>query len=326
MEGREAKQNIKLGIFVVGGIALFLIVIFYLGKEGNVFNKTYTVSAIFKNVEGLNQGDNVWLSGVKIGTVKQVQIVAEGKVIVDFSIRGSQTQFIKKDATAFVGSDGFVGSKIVVIRPGSAAESISDNDTINALSPADTQDLINIAKEVGSTARSITDDLKLMSARLKRGEGLFGELLHDGPASRDLRGAISALKETGEKANRVTANAEKILAEVNNGDGLINKLITDTAYANTFENTLQNIGEVGKNSKVISENLEDMIAKMSRGDNAIGVLLTDTAFARKLKSTLENAKSASAKLDENMEALQHNFLLRGYFRRQKKAEEKRKRD
>jgi phospholipid/cholesterol/gamma-HCH transport system substrate-binding protein len=51
-------------------------------------------------------------------------------------------------------------------------------------------------------------------------------------------------------------------------------------------------------------------------------LLTDTAFARKLKSTLSNAKSASAKLDENMEALQHNFLLRGYFRKQKKAQEK----
>jgi phospholipid/cholesterol/gamma-HCH transport system substrate-binding protein len=324
MDGKEARQNVKLGIFVVGGVVLFLVAIFYLGREGNVFNKTFTISAIFKNVEGLNQGDNVWLSGVKIGTVKRVQVVAEGKVVVDLSLKRSQTQFVKKDATAFVGTEGFVGSKIVIIKPGAHKEAIQDYDTINTLSPVDTQDLINLAKDVGFTTRSLADDLKLISGRLKNGEGVFGELLRDGPASRDLRDAISALKQTGEKASRVTANAEKMLSEVNNGDGLINKLLTDTGYAQTFQNTIQNIGEVGKNSKVISQNLEEMIAKMSSGDNAIGVLLTDTAFAKKLKNTLENAKSASAKMDENMEALQHNFLLRGYFRKQKKAQEKKK--
>lgn len=324
MESREVRQNIKLGSFVVGGIVLFFLVLFYLGKENNVFNKTFTISAVFKNVEGLNEGDNVWLSGVKIGTVKRVQIAAEGRVIVDLLLKDKQNQFIKRNATAFVGSDGFVGSKIVVIRPGTGNEVIQDQDTINALSPADTQELINLAKEVGSTTKSITDDLKLISARLNNGEGIFGELLRDGPASRDLRDAISALKETGEKANRVTANAEKLLSDVNNGDGLINKLITDTAYAQTFETTLKNIGEVGKNSKKISQDLQGMIDKMNSGDNAISVLLADTAFAHKLKSTLDNAKSASIKLDENMEAMQHNFLLRGYFKKQKKAEEKKK--
>ncbi|HEY3429070.1 MAG TPA: MlaD family protein [Cyclobacteriaceae bacterium] len=324
MESKEVKQNIKLGAFVVGGIVLFFAVLFYLGKESNIFNKTFTVSAVFKNVEGLNEGDNVWLSGVKIGTVKRVQIVAEGQVIVDLSLKDNQNQFIKKDATAFVGSDGFVGSKIVVIRPGAGSEIIQDQDTINALSPTDTQELINIAKEIGSTTRAITDDLKLISARLNKGEGIFGELLRDGPASHDLREAITALKETGQKANRVTANAEKLLSDVNNGDGLINKLITDTAYARTFETTLKNIGEVGKNSKKISQDLQGMIDKMNSGDNAISVLLADSAFAHKLKATMDNAKSASIKLDENMEAMQHNFLLRGYFKKQKKAEEKKK--
>jgi phospholipid/cholesterol/gamma-HCH transport system substrate-binding protein len=324
MESKEAKQNIKLGAFVLGGVIIFLVVLFYLGKENNIFNKTFTVSAVFKNVEGLNEGDNVWLSGVKIGTVKRVQIAAEGKVIVDLSLKDKQNQFIKKDATAFVGSDGFVGSKIVVIRPGTGSEIIHDNDTINALSPTDTQELLNIAKDVGTTTRSITEDLKLISARLNKGEGIFGELLRDGPVSQDLRDAIAAMKKTGENASLVTANAQELLTEVNHGDGLINKLITDTAYANTFETTLHNLGEVGKNSKKMSEDLQGIIDKMNSGDNAISVLLTDSAFAHQLKGTLENAKSASIKLDENMEALQHNFLFRGYFRRQKRAEEKKK--
>jgi phospholipid/cholesterol/gamma-HCH transport system substrate-binding protein len=92
----------------------------------------------------------------------------------------------------------------------------------------------------------------------------------------------------------------------------------------SFEKTLANVKAVGENSKVISDNLKDIIKKMGNDNNAIGVLLADTTFANKLRTTLTNAQSASVKLDENMEALQHNFLLRGYFRKQAKAKEKEK--
>jgi phospholipid/cholesterol/gamma-HCH transport system substrate-binding protein len=324
MENEDVKRNIKLGAFVLGGIVCFLGALFYLGREGNLFNRTFTVSAIFKNVEGLKEGDNVWLSGVKIGTVQRVQIVSEGQVIVSLSLKDKQNEFVKKNATAFVGSDGLVGNKIVIIRPGTSNQIIEDNDTINALSPADTQELLNIAKEVGVNTRSITDDLKLISARLNKGEGIFGELLRDGPISTELRQTIAALKSTGENANRLTTDAAKVLTEIKHGDGLITKLIRDTSYASTFKNTLESIAEVGDNSKKMSEDLQSMITKMNTSDNAIGVLLTDTLFAQKLKGTLDNAQSASLKLDKNMEALQHNFLLRGYFRKQKKAEERSK--
>lgn len=324
MENQDVNRSLKLGAFVLGAIIIFLGALFYLAKEGNLFNKTFIVSAIFKNVEGLKEGDNVWLSGVKIGTVKLVQIVSEGKVIVNLSLKDKQNEFIKKDATAFVGSDGLVGNKIVVIRPGTVNEIIHENDTINSLSPTDTQELFNIAKEVGMNTSSITDNLKLISARLNRGEGIFGELLRDGPISKDLRQTIAVLKVTGEKANQLTSEAQKVLINVNQGDGLITKLIKDTAYAATFENTLQNVAKVGANSKKMSEDLQKIITKMNSNDNAIGVLLTDSAFAHKLQGTMDHAKSASIKLDENMEALHHNFLLRGYFRKQKKAAERNK--
>jgi phospholipid/cholesterol/gamma-HCH transport system substrate-binding protein len=319
MENQEYKRNIKLGLFVLGGIVLFLTAIFYLGKDGNVFNKTFTVSAVFKNVEGLKEGDNVWLSGVKIGMVKRVQIISEGQVIVALSLKDKQNQFIKKDATAFVGSDGLVGNKIVVIRPGKAAQIIHDNDTINSFSPTDTQELFNLAKEVGGNAKSITDDIKVIAQRLNKGEGLLGELLTEGPVSTDLRSAITSLKQAGENTSAATNDLKKMLAQVNNGDGLITKLITDTAYATTFENALTNVGQVGANAKQMSEDLKEVISKMNDKNNAVGVLLADSVFANKLKHTLDNAQSASVKLDENMEALQHNFLLRGYFKKQKKA-------
>jgi phospholipid/cholesterol/gamma-HCH transport system substrate-binding protein len=164
VETKEIAQQVKLGAFVLAGVVLFLISVFFIGSENNIFSKTFTISAIFKNVEGLKEGDNVWLSGVKIGTVTGVRIVSEGRVIVDLSLKDRQNQFIKKDATAFVGSDGLVGNKLVVIRPGTSPQIVHDNDTINTDSPADTQELIGIAKDVGENTRSLTADLSALLA------------------------------------------------------------------------------------------------------------------------------------------------------------------
>lgn len=318
---KEYKQNLRLGIFVFTGLALFLVSVFYIGSERNVFNKTFTVSAIFKNVEGLTEGDNVWLSGVKIGTVKNVRIISEGKVIVGLSLKDKQNEFIKKDATAFIGSDGLVGNKIVIIRPGVASQAIHDNDTVNSLSPTDTQDLINIAKDVGSNTKSLTDDLKLIAAKINNGQGVVGELLNEGELSRDLRETINSLRLASQNTNQATVDLKKLVSEINNGEGLVTKLIKDSSYAVTFNNALKDVGEVGVNAKVMSEDLKEVVSKFNDENNAIGVLLADTTFANKLRVTLSNAKSASAKLDQNMEALRHNFLFRGYFRRQRKAQE-----
>jgi len=303
------------------GLVLFAVALFYIGSENTFFNKTFTVSAVFRNIEGLKEGDKVWLSGVKIGTVKNVQIVAEGKVIVAMSLRDKQNEFIKKDATAFVGSDGLVGNKIVVIRPGNARVVIQDNDTINTFSPTDTQELINIAKDVGANTRSLTDDLKLITARINKGDGIVGELLHDGPLSNDLRLAITSLRSAGENTNQATAELKSMFDKINSGDGLMTKLISDSSYAETFEQALANVAEAGENSRIMTQDLKEVMSKLNNKNNAIGVLLTDTTFANKLRETLENAESASVKLDENMEAMQHNFLLRGYFRKQKKNED-----
>src|ERR1044071_3733993 len=322
MDPNVIKQNLKLGAFVIAGLVLFFVAIIFIGKQGTVFSKTFTVSAMFKNVEGLKDGDAVWLSGVRIGIVKDVSIVEEGKVVVRMSLREKQNEFIRKDATANIGSDGLVGNKIVVIRPGSASQVIQDDDTINSFSPTDTQELFNIAKDVGVTTKSITADLKLITAKLNKGEGIVGELIHEGELSNEVRQLINSLKLASQNTNRATSDLQKVMHDINTGDGLLAKLIHDSSYVDTFDKTMANVKEVGENSRVISSNLKDIIRKMDNDNNAIGVLLADTTFAKKLKATLDNATSASAKLDENMEALQHNFLLRGYFKKQAKKEEK----
>jgi phospholipid/cholesterol/gamma-HCH transport system substrate-binding protein len=322
MKSKEIQQNVKLGIFVLSGLALFFAAVVLVGSENNVFNKTFTTNAIFKNVEGLKEGDNVWLSGVKIGTVREVRIVKEGRVVVSLNLKNNQNKFIKKNATAFIGSDGLVGSKIVVIRPGDSNEIIQDTDTIGAFSPADTQDLFNIAKDVGENTRSLTYDLKVLSKRISDGQGIIGELLKEGEFARDLRTSANQIRNTTTQTARASEELHAMLYKLNHGNGLVNTLATDTSLSYVFDETLKNVRAVSRNSAEMSKGLEQLISKMNSSNNAIGVLLADTLFADRLKLTLENAQSASAKLDENMEALQHNFLLRGYFRRKDRNESK----
>jgi len=50
------------------------------------------------------------------------------------------------------------------------------------------------------------------------------------------------------------------------------------------------------------------------------MLLNDEQSAEKIKSTLQNLQSASKKLDEDLEALQHNFLLRRFFKKKAKQD------
>lgn len=318
METKEVSQQVKLGAFVLGGIALFLVAVFLIGSENNIFSNTFTITATFKNVEGLKQGDNVWLSGVKVGTVKDVSIVSEGKVLVTLTLKNNQSQFIRRDATASIGSDGLVGNKIVVIRPGLAAQAIQEDDTINTSSPADTQELMNIAKDVGENTRSLTSDLSMIAKKINEGQGVVGEIMNNGQLGQEIRMVVNNLSETGRNTALVSQELHKLVYELRNGDGLMPTLLRDTMYAQTFRQTLTNLQQVSANAQVMSDNLQTLSAKFNEDDNAVGVLLSDKATADRIKNTVENAEAATKKLDDNMEALQHNFLLRGFFRREEK--------
>jgi len=326
MEKKEVAQQVRLGVFVVGGLALFLISVFLIGSENNIFSRTININAVFRNVEGLKPGDNVWLSGVKIGTVSQVQIVSEGKVVVTLALKENQNRFIQSDAVVSIGSDGIVGSKIVVIRPGKSTAVVSEDDTLRTISPTDTQDILNLAKDVGENTRTLTADLRTIASRINDGQGIVGELLNDGTIAQEIRAAILSLRTTGVNTAKASAELTTLINELRNGPGLLPALISDTAYESTFRQALANIQRVSVNAGKVSEGLNALAVKINERNNAVGVLLADSAVADNLKSTIENAEQASHKLDENMEALQHNFLFRGYFRKQAKREAREQRE
>src|ERR1051325_2655213 len=119
MKSTSNTRATIVGIFIFLGLAIFIITVLTLGSQHKTFQRSVTIKAVFDDVNGLQKGNNIWFSGVKIGTVKKVSISGNAKVEVSLDIEEHSHQFIRKDAKAKISTDGFIGNKIVVIYGGS---------------------------------------------------------------------------------------------------------------------------------------------------------------------------------------------------------------
>jgi phospholipid/cholesterol/gamma-HCH transport system substrate-binding protein len=117
---QNSNYKYKLGMFVVIGLAVFIVTIYFIGKCKYMFGSTVLLNAKFKNVSGLKEGNNVRFSGIDVGTVKSIEFVSDSAVVVNFIVQKEVQKFIKVDANASIGSDGLMGDKVLTISPGSA--------------------------------------------------------------------------------------------------------------------------------------------------------------------------------------------------------------
>ncbi len=142
----------------------------------------------------------------------------------------------------------------------------------------------------------------------------------------DLKGAIASLQRTTQNTSRITENLTDYTSKLQRKGSLSNDLISDTIVFSKLRASMNQIENASKGIDSVMQNLQS--ASASVNDNLqsdktpAGVILNDEKTAQSLKTTIQNLESSTYKLDENMEALQHNFLLRGFFRRRDKAEAK----
>jgi len=115
---RTTLEKLRLGIFVILGTALLVVASYLIGNRQNLFGNTFTINAVFKNVNGLQKGNNVRYAGINIGTVNKIEMENDTTIKVGMIIQENMLNHIKKDAIATIGSDGLVGSMIVNIVPG----------------------------------------------------------------------------------------------------------------------------------------------------------------------------------------------------------------
>jgi len=315
------KRAITVGIFIFIALAIFIAGVLTLGGQNKTFANTFTVRAIFNDVDGLQAGNNVWLSGVKVGTIKKISFISNAQVEVTINIEEKYQQYIHKDSKAKIGSDGLIGNKIIEIYGGMPQSPVAQTgDVLGVEKALSMDDMLVTLQENNKNILAITTDFKEVSKGIAAGQGTLGKLLKDEGIVNQVESMLVSLRSTSAKADAMVADLADYTSKLQAKGSLTNNLITDTVVFSRLRSTMTQVEQASQTANTLIEDLRKTSQRLNATDGAVGVLLNDTEAAAQLKETMRNLQSSTQKLDENMEALQHNFLLRGFFRKRAKAE------
>ncbi|MBL7127642.1 MAG: MCE family protein [Ignavibacteria bacterium] len=291
-------RKIILGLFIVVGAALFIIAIFIIGSKENLFTDTFTLHTEFETVSGLKEGNSVRFAGIDVGTVDKIEIQGSNKVIVTMTIESNVQRFIKKDSEVTIGSEGLVGNKIIAISGGTVSQSaVDDADYLKSIKPVDIGDILNTLNESTKETEKIAKEITDIVTKVNDGKGTLGQLVNN-----------SSLYYTIDSTMRSFASYT----------GTINQLLYKTS--NAVDQVSEDITDFTHQVRLITNDIKDITHKINSSESLIGTLLTDTVFANHIKQTIKNTNQTTANLErgsfgfyQNMEALKHNFLFKGYF-------------
>ncbi|MCA0131827.1 MlaD family protein [Winogradskyella alexanderae] len=321
---RTNTQKVKLGLFVIFGTIIFVVAVYLIGQRQNMFDKTYTISSYFQNVNGLQRGNNVRYSGINIGTVRDINMLNDSTIRVDMNIQEGIIAHIKKNAIATIGSDGLVGNMIVNIVPGRGeSELINDGDIIESFSKIGADDILSTLSVGSENAAILTADLLDVTSAMLNGKGTVGLLLNDTVMAQDLKSSVKNLKTASYHASQTIDELKDIIASLKtNDDSVLGMIMNDTISGERLKNVVVNLENSSLEIEKVIAQTNELIAETKESQGAYNYLVKDTSLVNGLKSTLKNIDEGTAKFNENMEALKHNFLFRGYFKKLEREQKK----
>jgi phospholipid/cholesterol/gamma-HCH transport system substrate-binding protein len=294
MDNYSSTFKARLGLFIAVGLAIFVIAIFFIGKQQNLFNPVFKVTAHFKNVSGLQVGNNVRFSGINVGIVDNIRIINDSTVQVDMLIRKNVQVFIKSDSEATIGSSGIIGDRVLTLAQGSnSAAMVQEGQHLKSIEPTETDAIIASLNNTAANVEIIAHELAAVMLNINSGKGMLGQLIVDSTIAGNVSQTIANFMKSSEGVDQ-TIEATK---------------------ENVFE-FMEKLQLTVARTEIASNALGEIMVKINSGEGTLGMLIQDTTMAVNLSQTLTNLKQSSQGLDENMEALKQNFLFRRYFRKQ----------
>jgi phospholipid/cholesterol/gamma-HCH transport system substrate-binding protein len=316
MSESASKRAVIVGLFVTLGLIFLLGGVLLVGNLHNTFKKKFKIVSIFEDISGLQKGNNIWFSGVKIGTVYSLHFYGKSQVEVSMNVETKAQQFIRKDAKVKISSDGFLGNKILIIYGGtSESPEVQEGDTIEVAKTISTDDMMATLQESNKNLLAITGDIKTISKKIADGEGTIGKLLSDKSVYNNIVAATASLQSASEKAKQLIGSLAGFSSNLNKKGTLANGLVTDTAVFASLKASIMQLQLIADTANLFITNLKQA---GSNPKTSIGIMLHDEESGARLKETIKNLESSSVKLNEDLEAAQHNFLLKGYFKKKAK--------
>jgi len=332
---KKTIERVKLGIFVLTGLALLIVSLFILSKNRNLFGKSIEIHSVFKNVGGLISGNNVRYSGIDVGTVESVEILNDTSIEVVMVLDDNMKNIIKSNAEASIGTDGIIGNRIVNISPVKGdAPYIQSGTYLTAAQDVNTEAMLRTLDRTNQNIFEITEDLQITLHRFANSPQI-NKILSDETMSANIIESFANIRRSTDEIHATLFDLRKIVAGVREGKGSVGQLLRDTALAVNLNEAVLRFQTIEDQAEKITHNLDSVVLNLNsvvkNVDKSLtgtkgpaGMLLNDTATTKQLQTLVVNLNETSLLLNENMEALRHNFLFRGYFKKQEKEQKRAK--
>ena len=272
-----SKKNVTLGqlrvgIFVLIAIGVLIFLVLNASGDINPFSRKLHLKARFADANGLRDGSEVRLAGVRVGKVERIVLLepstdttaprVEAQMVIDAIIDGKPAnERIRTDSQAQQGSPSLLGNEMLInITPGSSmGQPISDGAVLPSSSSNTVNDFATSGTELAQRLSTLSDEIGLIVKDVRDGKGTVGRLFSDEAIYNNLNATI---RET-----------EEVMRQVRSGEGSAGRFINDPALYN-------NASEIAIQLRAISEDLR-------AGRGTAGRLLTDDELYNRINRTAD---------------------------------------
>lgn len=322
----QGKSDVKLGLFVLAGLLLLILTLYMIGKNQHLFGSNFEVRARFRNVSGLMSGNNVRFSGIQVGTVKSIQLITDTSIEVTMRIDEGTKSYIRKNCVASIGTEGLMGNKIVNILPDKEPSlPVKAGDILPAQRVINTDEMLQTLFRTNNNIADISETLKSTVDRINNSTALWG-ILNENSLAANMKASLLNISQASVHANDMARDLRDIIRDVKDGKGSVGALLTDTSLTHDLQEAVLKITAVGDMAADLANELNKMAGDIREdingGAGTVHALLKDSGIVIKLNASLDNVQKGTAAFSQDMEALKHNFLLRGYFRKLAKQQKK----
>lgn len=326
----KSVNNVKLGLFVLLGLLFLIILLYMIGKNRNMFGSNFRLKARFENVQGLKPGNNVRFGGIEVGTVKKVSIINDTLMEVLMIVNDNMKSIIHKNAMVSIGTDGLVGNKVVNITASKEHSMLVENgDILPSKKQVDTDEMLRTLYKTNNEVALIAANLKTTTEHINSSSALWN-LLNDKSLPANLHQSGNNIRMATRQANEMMTVLGNMVDDVKNGKGSVGALLTDTSFAVNLNAAILKIKAVGSEADSLSQQISAVVSGLKNdieaGKGTVNALLKDTGMVNKLNRSLNNIQQGTEGFNQSMEALKHNILLRGYFRKQERKDKKQQAD
>ena len=290
METRKTLtfSKLRVGIFVLIGLVVLGFLILNSSGDFNPFERKMRLKARFAAADGLREGSEVQLAGVRIGKVEDVTLLppdspedfkVEAVMAIDEELNGRPiNERIRTDSNAqLIATSLLANDKIINISPGTAKGSpVSENDILDSRVAISINQLTQTGNDLLEQINKLAVPANEILNKANQGEGTLGRIVNDESLYRNLDATIAETKLTVTKL-------QTTLDKVNSGQGSAGKLLNDAELYNNLNRTVST--------------LEGISADIKAGRGSAGKFVTDDALYNETRAAIIDLRTSAAKIN-----------------------------